>query len=101
MYHLLLFLLVVDGCTDIITSSKLFAGFRTWVKLEYEWAADFVKCPSCIGFWAAVFWYLFDLAEIGSIISLNYLGWLAAGAMGSVYCWTMRVIRSKLGEDSL
>lgn len=89
------FLLSCYGMTLIVTQSRIFRPVRekfSCVRGIGYW----IKCPMCFGFWAGVFWspFLWHPIELP-------LGLLAAGCISSGFCWIVRVVLYRLGEDAL
>lgn len=105
--NFLIFLLASYGLTNIITSGKIFGGFRAFVNTHSESLGYFIKCPMCIGFWIGAL-----LAILGGFRLIDRNAWtnqvaadvanaIVAGAAASGACWIARVILHRLDEDSL
>jgi hypothetical protein len=103
MQLIFVFLMASYGATNILTASKLFRPLRDYLSTltSYQgiFFSDLVHCPMCIGFWVGVFWYA-AIADAAWHSRYDF-EWLAFGAMASGFCWIMRVILHKLGEDDL
>jgi hypothetical protein len=100
---LLIFLLTCYGTTNILVSGKIFAGPRKFLQnlpgklgkvLGY-----LSHCVMCSGFYVGILWILVGL-HIPQV-SNNTVELLTAGPISSGFCWAMRVLMAKLGEDSL
>jgi hypothetical protein len=96
---LLLFLLACYGVTNIVTAGKIFAPLRAALERWAPAAGYWIRCPMCFGFAVGIFWAACGLwLETRAILPLD---WLAAGAVSSGWCWAIRVILHRLGEDAL
>ena len=98
------FLLASYGLTLIVTQSRIFRPLRAKVE-RVPGIGYWIKCPMCFGFWAGFFWS----GSLWPMIAMPLLGrtealalnTLAAGCVSSGFCWMVRVVLHKLGEDEL
>lgn len=109
--------LVVDGITSVVTTSVIFAPVRMWSFFWKDgaktWLGKWIHCPQCFGFWTGVLLYLVgfrimnvevECKEIqGSLLVFlvamsKAFSCLAHGAAASSVCWTAHLIRSKMNE---
>ena len=97
--QLLVFLLASYGVTNIVTSSRLFAGARGRLAALSDTAGHWVRCPMCMGVPVGIGWRLVGL-ELGTALSWSRET-LVAGAVSSGACWIVRVVLHRLGEDEL
>lgn len=98
-----IFLLATYGATNIINAGEIFSGLRSYIGVGSDWLwrqlTIIVNCPMCLGWWVGLFWYLIGLYPD---TELNWtIEWLSAACVGSGFSWIVRVVLSKLGEDSL
>jgi hypothetical protein len=97
--QLLVFLLACYGVTNIITISRLFRGVRAWIGRRSETAGHWIECPMCIGVPVGAAWSLVGLTPPAD---LGYAGNAIVGAaVSSGWCWMVRVVMHRLGEDDL
>jgi len=97
--QLLVFLLACYGVTNIIPISRLFRGVRAWIGRRSEMAGHWIQCPMCIGVPVGVGWSLVGLTLP---VGLGYLGnAIVAASVSSGWCWMVRVVMHRLGEDEL
>jgi hypothetical protein len=99
MHQLAVFLLASYGVTTIITLSRLFRPLRVWLERKSKVAGHWIKCPMCIGVPVGAGWALIGLSP-GTGLSWA-LDAVAAGFASSGFCWMMRVVLHRLGEDQL
>lgn len=99
MKSLLVFLLASYGVTNIVTAGRLFAGMRDALARRVPALGYWIRCPMCFGFAAGVFWAACGLWPATAAPAA--LDWLAAGAASSGWCWVVRVVLHRLGEDAL
>lgn len=111
MTQLLIWVLVVTGCTTIITQSSLFFPLREWLERS-RLQSTYLSCPMCVGF--AVGFVASALFKYSVVPPLTYwLGcqvlapywvifqWVANGCASSMVCWTVYVGLKALGSDKL
>jgi hypothetical protein len=97
--RLLVFLLACHGVTNIITFSRLLRGMREWIEKRSEMAGHWIKCPMCIGVPVGAGWSLAGLSPGSGFGPLGDA--LVAAAVSSSWCWLVRVVMHRLGEDEL
>lgn len=93
-------LLAAYGLTNIVVSSKITRKFR--LLMEAIWKDGFgywVNCFMCFGFSAGILLYLIGFRL--EITHSFFRDMLLSGLISSAWCWIMRVILAKLGEDNL
>ncbi len=99
LVELVVFLLASYGVTNIITQSRLFRGPREWIARGSATAGRWIRCPMCIGVPVGVAWSLLGLSPgVGRPLALD-AG--VAGFVSSGWCWIVRVVLHRLGEDEL
>ena len=97
--QLVVFLLACFGTTNIVTTSRLFAGLRRWCERWSTLAGHWVRCAMCIGVPVGMGW---NLAGLGLSSGLSrFLEALVAGAVSSGGCWVLHVALHRLGADEL
>jgi hypothetical protein len=97
--RLALFLLASSGLTHIVTISRLFRGVRAWIAKRSASAGHWICCPMCIGVPVGAGW---SLAGLGPGSGLGWAGdAVAAAFVSSGWCWMVRVVLHRLGEDEL
>jgi len=97
--QLLIFLLVSYGVTNIVTSGKIFEWLRIYLDRHSKIAAYWIRCPMCLGIWVGAGWSLLGVGpgtNLGKVMNAA-----VAGAVASGWCWMMRVVLARLGEDEL
>lgn len=92
------FLLACYGLTNIVTGGKIFAGLRAWLLSKNVSAGFWIQCPMCFGLPVGVFW---ALAGLWPRMTWWPMDLLAAGCVGSGWCWAVHVVMVKMGEDEL
>ena len=99
MLQLTVFLLACFGTTNILTTSRLFAGLRRRLEERSALAGYWVRCPMCLGVPVGMGW---NLVGLDLALALpRFVEALVAGALSSGWCWTLRVVLHRLGEDEL
>jgi hypothetical protein len=97
--RLLVFLLACYGVTNIITVSRLFRRVRAWIGRRSEITGHWIQCPMCIGVPVGAAWSLVGLTLPAGF---GYFGnAIVAAFVSSGWCWTVRVVMPRLGEDEL
>jgi len=96
---LVVFLLACYGVTTIVTLGKIFAPVRAAVLRINATAGHWIKCPMCLGLWVGVGWALLGLFP--PTADHRWVDIAAAGPISSGFCWAMRVVLHRLGEDEL
>ncbi len=96
---LLLFLLACYGVTTIVTTGRIFMGVRSGLAARVPALGRWVRCSMCLGFAVGVGWGAVGLWP-GTPLP-RALDLLAAGAVSSGFCWAMRVVMHRLGEDAI
>lgn len=96
---MLTFLLACYGVTTIVTQGRIFAGARAAIAKVSEPAGHWIRCPMCSSVPVGVGWALAGLFPPADAVRGVELA--AAGAVSSGFCWAMRVIMHRLGEDEL
>lgn len=97
MLPLALFLLSVQGLVTIVTGSQLFAPLRALLTRHTPLLGRLVHCPMCFGFWAGLAAGAVGLWPGGR----GLVAVFAAGCAASGWCWGVRVVLARLGEDEL
>jgi len=95
----LAFVLASYGITNIVTASRLFAGFRSRLAAISPFLGHWAECPMCVGVPVGVLWVLAGLRpdpHLGTLVGLA-----AAGAISSGACWFLHVAMHALGGDEL
>ncbi len=96
---LLVFLLACSGTTNIVTGGRIFAGIRASLDRRHPALGYWARCPMCLGFFVGVVWAVAGLWPSSAKASVVELA--AAGAMSSGWCWAVRVVLHRMGEDEL
>ena len=99
MQQLLVFLLACYGVTTIVTLGKIFAPVRAVVARVNQHAGHWIKCQMCFSVPVGVGWALVDLFPPTG--AERWVEVCAAGAVSSGFCWFVRVVTHRLGEDEL
>jgi len=99
------FLLATYGLTLIVTQSKIFRPIRDALdRSNLKTFSAWIHCPMCFGFWSGIglsrLWPAVPMADLPGWESLA-LNILAAGWASSAFCWIVRVVLHRLGEDEL
>jgi len=97
--RLVLFLLASYGLTNVVTLGRVTRPFREWLARTSPRAGYWVRCPMCFGFAVGAAWSLAGLAPGTGLAPA--LDALAGASIASGWCWTMRVVLHRLGEDTL
>ena len=98
MLLLLIFLLASYGVTNIVTGGKIFKPLRELVK-PVPGFGYWICCEMCFGFAVGVGWCALELwPDLGLAW---WRQWFAAGAVSSGWCWMVRAILHRLGEDDI
>jgi len=103
----LIFLLASYGVTNIIAGSKIFEGLRKWLAAlpgrRGNYLGYWAKCYMCMGFTVGILLYFAGLGDwYPSITRWQYPAKLIAiGSISSGFCWAVRVVLARLGEDKL
>lgn len=104
---LLIFLLASYGTTNIVTSGKIFEWLRkAFASLPGAWGRHlgyWIRCPMCFGFAVGIFFYFMGLGSWYPRVEIwQYPAkFIAVGSISSGFCWVVRVVLSRLGEDNL
>lgn len=96
---LIVFLLACYGVTNIVTSGRIFEPVRAAAERHVPLLGYWLKCPMCFGLPVGVGWALAGIwppAPGGIAVNLA-----CAGVVSSGFCWVMRVVLHRLGEDDL
>ncbi len=96
---LLEFLLATYGVTNIVTGGRILAPLRDWLDRRSTVVGYWVRCPVCLGVPVGMTWALVGVWPAtgrGRLVDV-----LAAGAVSSGWCWGVRVLLHRLGEDEL
>ena len=97
--QLAVFVLVCFGTTNILATSRLFAGLRRCLKARSSLAGYWARCPMCLGVPVGMGW---NLAGLDLAFGLPWvLEMLVAGAVSSGSCWALHVVLHRLGADDL
>jgi hypothetical protein len=97
--QLLAFMLACYSVTNILTSGRIFLGFRDWLGRKSAVAGHWVRCPMCVAVPVGGAWVL---AGLSPGTGGTWLLELVAGAsISSGGCWILSVVMRRLGEDAL
>lgn len=102
----LAWVLVVYGTSLVLTSSALLAPLRRRIGSFHPKLEMFVGCMMCVGFWVglALSWrygvgvarFVGESRLMSSATRAILDGFASAG-----FCWILRVVMARLGEDEL
>ena len=96
---LIVFLLASYGVTNIVTSGKIFERLREWVDRRSSIVGYWLHCPMCMGLWVGV---SLSIAGLGAVSGIGKIRQdIISGFVASGWCWMVRVVMSRLGEDEL
>lgn len=95
---LIVFLLASYGVTNIVVSGKIFEPVRKALS-PVPVLGYWIKCPMCFSVPVGVGWALLGVFPRGGVPM--WVDLAAAGAIASGFCWMMRVLLYRLGEDEL
>lgn len=87
-----------SSTTTIVTTGKIFAPVRERVRGRSQLAGYWIRCAMCFGFPVGIFWCALGVWPGTGRAAADLL---AAGAASSGWCWIMRVLLHRLGEDEL
>jgi hypothetical protein len=103
--NFIVFLMICFGITNSVTGGKLFEPLRRF---------QVFRCPMCFGFWvgilvSAVGSYNIPHVQVPDIefikshddFYITAINLVACGFISSGWCWILRVILHKLGEDHI
>lgn len=104
--------LVVWGFTNIVTSSKLFAPLRVFLKRRVPFLGQLAACAMCFGFWAGV---VLSIAGVTGPSRALTPGWFFSrvttldaamrawvdGCASSAVCYVALVVLVALGSERL
>ena len=100
MHEIALFYMVCVGTSIIVTTSSIFDVVRNAISSKSDFLGELVNCPMCVGFWAGIFWSLFNNNFAGE----HYVGMMYpiyAGILSSLFSWTYFVIADCMQSISL
>jgi hypothetical protein len=97
--QVVVFLLACFGTTNIVTTSRLFAGLRRRCERRSTFAGYWVRCTMCMGVPVGIGWNLVGLGLASGL--LWFLEALVAGAVSSGGCWVLHVALHRLGANEL
>ncbi len=97
--RLLVFLLASYGVTNIVTMGRIFQPTRALLARVSPAIGYWVKCPMCFGVAAGVGWAIAGLWP--PFAASRFVDLACAGAVSSAFCWIVRVVLHRLGEDQL
>ncbi len=99
--HLVFWMLVVTGFTQIVCVSLIMKPFREWSRWPYM-IKKLLLCPLCMGFWAGILFSVIGLSPAASLITWdNHLYAFLDALAASAVCWFAHVVLLKLGSDKL
>ena len=99
MPEFLVFLLACYGTTNVLTSGRLFARPRKWLERAHPLLGHWAHCSMCTGAWVGGAWVALGLRlPVHAALATQLI---AGAAVSSGWCWILRVVLKRLGEDEL
>lgn len=93
-----LFLLACIGCTEVVTTGRIFAPMRAWLARVAPPFGRLVACPMCLGWWVGLGLFLLGVVPI---VAPRRVAWFVAACASSGVCWSWHVMLVRLGSREL
>lgn len=73
---LVVFSIVVEAITEILTAGKIFFGLRNWLQKKSNFFGSMISCGYCLSVWVSMLVAVVYPFEITNIMIIDYILWV-------------------------